>query len=183
MILRMIGVIILAAEICQAEGWPCFRSPSRQGVSSETHVPLKWSAAENVRWKTPIPGQSWASPIVWEQKKGMPRIPSFLYLEPYLFTLTESGIAYCLKADTGEVIWQERLGGSFFASPVAAESHIYFLSDDGDTVVIDVGPRFNLLARNSLGENTQASIAIAHGRLFIRTAYNLYCIQQPAVSR
>jgi outer membrane protein assembly factor BamB len=56
------------ACVAQGENWPCFRGPSRQGISSETNLPLKWSASENVRWKTSVPGESWASPIVWNDR-------------------------------------------------------------------------------------------------------------------
>jgi outer membrane protein assembly factor BamB len=114
--------------------------------------------------------------LVWEQKKNMPRVPSLLYVKPYLFTLTDGGVAACLKADTGELIWQERVGGNFSASPVAAEGRIYFLSDNGETTVIAAGPEFRVLAKNPLGEKVQASLAISQQRLLIRTADNLYCI-------
>jgi len=113
---------------------------------------------------------------VWEQKKNMPRVPSLLFLKPFLFALTDGGVAACLKADTGELIWQERIGGNFSASPVTAAGHIYFLNDNGETTVIKAGPEFKVLAKNALGEKVQASPAISHQHLFIRTAGNLYCI-------
>ncbi len=114
--------------------------------------------------------------LVWEQKKNMPKVPSLLYLKPFLFALTDGGVAACLQADTGELIWQERVGGNFSASPVAAESRIYFLGDNGETTVIAAGPEFKVLAKNPLGEKVQASLAISQQRLFVRTAENLYCI-------
>ena len=113
--------------------------------------------------------------LVWEQKKNMPRVPSLLYVKPFLFTITDGGVAACLKADTGELIWQERVGGNFSASPVAAEGRIYFMSDSGETTVIAAGPEFKVLAKNPLGEKVQASMAISQQRIFIRTAGNLYC--------
>lgn len=48
-----------------AENWPSFRGPTGQGISSETDLPLKWSATENVRWKAEVPGEAWSSPVVW----------------------------------------------------------------------------------------------------------------------
>ncbi len=114
--------------------------------------------------------------LVWEQKKNMPKVPSLLYVKPYLYALTDGGVAACLKADTGELVWQERVGGNFSASPVAAEGRIYFLSDNGETTVIAAGPEFKVLAKNPLGGKVQASLAISQQRLFIRTADNLYCI-------
>ena len=82
----------------------------------------------------------------------------------------------CLREETGEIAWQERVGGSFSASPVSAENHIYLLSDQGETAVIEAGPEFKVLAKNPLNEKCQASIAISGGCLFIRTEANLYCV-------
>ena len=114
--------------------------------------------------------------LVWEQKKGQPKIPSLLYLKPYLFALADGGVATCMKAATGEVVWQERVGGNFSASPVAADGRVYLLSDEGVTTVIEASPVYKVLASNPLGEKVQASMAISAGHLFIRTAGNLYCI-------
>jgi len=116
------------------------------------------------------------SGLVWEQKKGMPKVPSMIYVKPHLFAITDGGIATCMKGDTGEIVWQERVGGNFSASPVYAAGKIYFLGDNGETTVIDAGPQFKVIARNPLGEKAQASIAIANGHLFIRTESNLFCI-------
>ena len=106
----------------------------------------------------------------------MPKVPSMIYVRPYLFAITDAGVATCLKADTGEVIWQQRLEGTFSASPVAAEGRIYFLSDEGETIVIEAGPSFKVMARNPLEGPVQASPAISRGQIFIRTAKNLYAI-------
>jgi hypothetical protein len=88
----------------------------------------------------------------------------------------DGGIATCLKAATGEIVWQERVGGNFSASPVFAEGRIYFLGDNGETTIIEAGPEFKVLAKNPLGEKVQASMAIAQGRIFIRTEKSLFCI-------
>ena len=114
--------------------------------------------------------------LVWEQKKGMPKVPSMIYVKPHLFAITDGGVATCMKADTGEIVWQERVGGNFAASPVAVDGRIYFIGDNGETTVIAAGPEFKVLAKNPLGEKVQASIAISQRHLFIRTEKNLFCI-------
>ena len=65
------GVMVIAISITtffgvrlNAEDWPCFRGPTRQGVSSEKGLPLRWSGTSNVKWKTAIPGEGFSSPIV-----------------------------------------------------------------------------------------------------------------------
>jgi outer membrane protein assembly factor BamB len=114
--------------------------------------------------------------VAWEAKGNVPMIPSPLYVKPHLFVVTEGGIALCLEAATGEVRWQERLGGSFSASPVYADGHVYFLSEQGDTTVVMAGAEFVKVARNSLKEPCQASMAVSRGQLFIRTDRHVYCI-------
>jgi outer membrane protein assembly factor BamB len=114
--------------------------------------------------------------LVWEQKKGMPKVPSMLYLKPHLFATTDGGVATCMKADTGELLWQERIGGNFSASPTSAEGRIYFTSDEGETTVIEAGSEFKVISKNSLGEKVQASMAVSGKRIYIRTANHLFCI-------
>ena len=121
--------------------------------------------------------------IAWEQTRNVPSVPSFVYVKPHLFTITDAGVVACLKADTGEVVWQERIGGTYAASPIYADGKIYFLSMEGESVIIEAKPEFKLLARNSIAEYCQASAAASQGQLFIRSEKHLYCIgktQAPA---
>jgi len=114
--------------------------------------------------------------IVWEQKKGVPTQPSLLYVQPHVYAVTDGGIATCYQAKTGEIVWQERVGGNFSASPVFADDRIYFLNEAGETTVIEPGPEFKVLAKNKLEGRCQASTAVSQGKLFIRTEEDLYCI-------
>jgi len=114
--------------------------------------------------------------IAWEQAKGVPMIASMLYAKPYLFAVTEQGAARCLKAETGEVAGEARLRGPFSASPVWAEGRLYFLSEKGETTVVEAGPEMKEVARNALGEKCCASPAISQKQVFIRTESHLYCI-------
>jgi outer membrane protein assembly factor BamB len=101
---------------------------------------------------------------------------SFVYQRPWLFTVNDTGVAMCLKGDSGEIVWQERLGGNHSASPVCAEGRLYFLAEDGNATVIEAGPQFRVLARNPLEERCQASMAVSRRRLFIRTDKHLFCL-------
>jgi len=125
-------------------------------------------------------GDVTASHIAWEQKKGVPTQPSPLYVKPYLYAISDGGIISCYNPADGEIIWQDRANGNFSASPVYADGKIYFLSETGDTTVIEPGPQFKVLAKNSLGEKCQASMAVSGKRLFIRSDKNLFCIASPA---
>ena len=62
-------VVCHGLATCLAEStWPEFRGPGGQGISTEKNLPLTWSESENIRWKTPIPGFGWSSPVVAEGK-------------------------------------------------------------------------------------------------------------------
>ena len=114
--------------------------------------------------------------IAWSTTKDVPKVPSMLYAKPFLFLVTETGVAKCFKAATGDVIWRERLGGKYSASPIWTEGRIYFLSEKGKTTVIEAGPEFKILAANELNEKCCASPAVSNKQLFIRSEHNLFCI-------
>lgn len=115
--------------------------------------------------------------IAWEQIKGVPHIPSYLYVKPHLYTLHEQGIAMCLRAATGDIVWQERVGGNYWSSPVYANGLIYFLDEECQTTIIKAGPQFEVVRRNPLEGRCQASPAISQGYLLIRTQDHLWAIK------
>ena len=114
--------------------------------------------------------------IAWQSTEDVPKVPSMLYARPFLFLITEGGVAKCLRAATGEVIWRERLDPKYSASPVWVEGRIYFLSEKGTTTVIEAGPEFKIITKNELNEKCCASPAISQKQIFIRSEHNLFCI-------
>jgi outer membrane protein assembly factor BamB len=121
-------------------------------------------------------GDATESNIVWEQKRGVPALPSPLYVEPFLYTITRDNILYCIEAKTGDIVWRERLEGGYSASPLLANGRIYITSEEGITRVLEPGPRYKEITRNMLDGKTMASIAVSQGNFFIRTGESLYCI-------
>jgi len=114
------------------------------------------------------------SHITWEQKKGVPSLASLLYVKPYLYSVTDAGVVTCFEAATGDVVWQERIGGKHSSSPIYADGKIYFLTEaEGETTVIAAGGEFKVLARNTSGEKCKASMAASQGNLFIRSERHL----------
>lgn len=114
--------------------------------------------------------------VVWKTNKAAPLTPSPLLVGEELYTVSDSGMACCRDARTGEIHWQERLGGTYSASPLLAGGKLYFLSEQGSTAVVRAEKRFQLVAKNVLGERSLASPAAASGALFIRTEKHLYRI-------
>jgi outer membrane protein assembly factor BamB len=141
--------------------------------------PNGFQGAESVRaFKIPgAKGETGEATMAWEQKKNPPKMPSLLHVPPHIVAVTEGGMVWRADAQTGEVLWRERLDGSTFASsPLLAGSRIYITGDEGLTFVFSSGEKFELLTTNPLGEKVQASPAVWQNNLLLRGDKHLYCI-------
>ena len=118
--------------------------------------------------------------IAWSMPTLAPYNPTPLVYGDYYYTLFDRGFFACHDAKTGKEIYgRQRIAADasgFTASPWAYNGKIFATSEDGDTYVIQAGPEFKVLAKNSLGELTLATPAVARGSLVIRTASKLYRI-------
>jgi outer membrane protein assembly factor BamB len=114
------------------------------------------------------------SHIKWTLKRGVSLTPSPLLVGEELYMVSDNGIASCLNAKSGDPNWQVRLGGNYSASPIYADGRIYFLSEEGESVVIAPGKEFKELARNQLDGPTLASMAVSGGSIFVRSQTHLY---------
>jgi outer membrane protein assembly factor BamB len=114
--------------------------------------------------------------LAWENKKDFPYVPSILARGKYLYFVNDKGSAGCFEVETGNKVWLERLEGEFTSSPILIDGKIYAANHDGDVFVIAAEPKFQLLAKNSLGELVRATPAVADGRLYIRGERHLFCI-------
>jgi outer membrane protein assembly factor BamB len=115
--------------------------------------------------------------IAWRTSRAAPLTPSPLVVGDELYTVADNGVASCLEATTGKVLWQERIGGNYSASPLYGDGKVYFQSEQGPAVVVKAGKQFERVAKNTLDERALASYAAADGALFIRTEKHLYRIQ------
>jgi len=120
--------------------------------------------------------------IAWKFDGPAPDVSTPLYYKGNIYVLGDrrGGVMTCLDAVTGRQKWQGKLGGRapWWASITAGDDKLYCISEAAEAVVLaaDEG-RFKVLSRIDMqDEPVQASIAIADGRLFIRTAGKLFCI-------
>ncbi|MCX7900642.1 MAG: PQQ-binding-like beta-propeller repeat protein [Methylocystis sp.] len=97
-------------------------------------------------------------------------------LGDHAYVVNEPGVAQCIEWKTGKTIWNERIGAGVWGSLVHSDGRLYVTNLEGETVVMAAKPTFEELARNKLGERTLSSIAVANGRLYIRTYEHLWCI-------
>ncbi len=118
---------------------------------------------------------------IWISDKPGGVEPSLLYYRGLLYALIDNGVLVCFDGQTGHEQYRQRLGGNCNSSPVASDGRIYLSNNDGQTVVVQAGTRFELLAKNELGERITASPAISGNQLIYRTDSHLYCISEPVV--
>lgn len=116
--------------------------------------------------------------VAWTEREGCSYVPSPIASADgkYFLVVSDTGIASCFAADSGERQWMERIGRHYSASLVSIEGLVHFPADDGTTTIVRPGPKLDVVAENSLGENCYASPAVSGGRIYLRAEKNLYCL-------
>lgn len=116
----------------------------------------------------------------WLYKERTADVPCPVYYQGRLYVLNGvRKVLTCLDPATGKEIWRGDLGGNgrMWASPTAADGKIYCITEEGEVVVVAVGDDFKVLSRIAMGGRpVKSTVAIAAGKLFIRTTEKLYCI-------
>lgn len=119
--------------------------------------------------------------VAWKYIKSMPPRCSPLLVEDLLFLVNRDGIATCLEAKTGELVWRERLRSKYSASPIFDGKRIYLFNEDATTTLIRPGRELEVVATNALDDQRLlASPAIDGNALIIRTDKYLYRVENGA---
>ena len=118
---------VLVLQLCsqnvlfgqKLEHWPQFRGPEARGVAEGPNLPDRWSASENVAWRTDVPGRAWSSLIVWENRVFLTTAISSEELEspkkglyfggnrPEARQVEEERRVICLDLLSGKVLWEQ----------------------------------------------------------------------------
>ena len=113
--------------------------------------------------------------IKWRTNKGVSYVPSPLCESGWFLIVSDSGIAHCFDAATGDIAWEERMK-EHHASLVSAEGKVFFINDFGTLRVVKPGAKYDLLAESELQEKIFASPAMSEGQIFIRGEKSLICL-------
>lgn len=151
------------------------------GASPRPVYAIRPGASGDISLKT---GETSNEFIVWYQPLlGTYNTSSLVYRDLY-YTLLDRGFLLCHDARTGRQVYgRQRISpesAAFTASPWAYNGKIFLLSEDGDTFVVQAGPEYKLLRKNSLNEMSLATPAVVRGSLIIRTQSKLYRIAKTA---
>lgn len=122
---------------------------------------------------------------LWSYQKGQGYVPSPIYHRGQLYLVSDGGILTALDGGTGEIVYEGGrmpLPARYFSSPLIAGERLYLTSEDGDTHIVRTGPRFEVLATNSLGEPVMASPVVVGGTMYLRGTEALYAIAPAADS-
>lgn len=114
--------------------------------------------------------------MAWERTKNVPMLPSAISVNGLLIAVSEKGIATALDGKTGEVVWEERLNGSFSASLVSAGGTVYAVNETGETFVFEAAKAWNLVSKNKLTGVFQATPVLTAGRIYLRSDKRLFAI-------
>ena len=156
----------------------CYIASGYVGDSHRPTFAIKPGGSGNL---TPAGDYADSEFIGWYQGTSSSYNPSQIVYGDFLYTLYDQGFLTCHDATTGEQIYGKQRfspSGSFTASPWAYNGMLFCLSEEGVTYVVKAGPEFELLQRNDLEELALSTPAVAQGRLFIRTASKIYCLQE-----
>ncbi len=122
------ALVLFSVAVTQADNWPQWRGPSRDGVSQEKNLPVRWSTEENVAWKLALPARSGSTPIIWEDR---------------IFLNVGDGddlYLWCVDRKQGTVLWKQRLGSGNVRrrkqnmsspSPVTEGENVYVMTGTG----------------------------------------------------
>jgi outer membrane protein assembly factor BamB len=114
---------------------------------------------------------------VWTFDRGAPLCTTPLAVGELVFCWSDEGIVTCLEAATGRRLWQNRVGGTYYGSPICVGDALVALSADGEAVVLAADRKFRELARHDLGEASHSTPAVAGGKLLVRTFARLLAVE------
>jgi outer membrane protein assembly factor BamB len=115
--------------------------------------------------------------LAYQVNDALPYVPTPIVVGELMFIWADNGVVTCVEAQTGKQLWQERIGGEYFSSPICVNGHLYCVSKTGEVVVLEASPQYKLLARNQLPEGSYATPAVANGCLYLRTFNHLICVE------
>ena len=150
------GLVYFVTGLIKTELWAV--RPGGQGDVTDTHV----------AWKLKTHIGKYASPIL---------------VDGLIYTAAEESFVTCIDAAKGQVVWAERIGGKYAASPIYADGRLYFFSQQGTTTVLKPGRTFEAVATNTLANGFMASPAVSGKAFYLRTKTDLYRVESTASER
>jgi len=158
----------------------------RDGALSESEWRTNQAmmGAENglLAFRSDLAGDVTRSGFLWKHRRSVPQLPTPVLYRGVLYMINDGGILTTLDPASGVVLKQGRLReavDSYYASPVAGDGKVYFVSRSGIASVLKAGAEQELVSVSDLADEVAATPALADGRLYLRTKGALYCFAGP----
>ena len=114
--------------------------------------------------------------VAWEYGRNCPDASTPTFYDGKLFMVTNDGIAQCLTAETGEVLWAKRLQENHRACPVVADGKVFFVNVRGRAVVMAASGEEKELGEGQVEDVIYAAPVIVDGKIYLRGREKMYCI-------
>lgn len=162
-------------EVWSQEG-SCNIIPSSASDEKRIYVPLNGISALAI-------SDSGPPSVAWEASKAGPGSASAIVHGGSLYSLNRAGVLSAVDLATGESQWQKRIGGQYWATPVAVGSYLYLFEEDGTGRVVSLAEKGKVLSEHDFGESILGSPAVAPGAMYVRGVSHLWKLSNPASSR
>lgn len=123
-----------------------------------------------------LPKDATVPSLAWDSSQLSPSPASPIVSDKYVYTMNNAGVLSCGDIATGARLWQVRVGGRHWATPVVAGNLMYCMNADGAVKVVDLRGRGKVVSSNKFDEPVKGSPAIVDGALYVRTDSKLWKI-------
>jgi len=142
-------------------------------------------SAENglLKFRLDLKGDISGTGLVWKYNRSIPQLPSVVAYKDVLYMVNDSGVLTTVDAATGKALKVARIRGaadSYYASPVAVDNKVVFISRSGKITVLKAGPDQEQIWASELDDEVVATPAIADGKIYVRSKSALYCFGEGA---
>ncbi|HEX5105111.1 MAG TPA: PQQ-binding-like beta-propeller repeat protein, partial [Pirellulaceae bacterium] len=152
----------------------CAGIPSVTAAGDRIYLPANGLTALDVAAGSTSPS------LAWDSNRLSPGNASPVVLGDRVYLLAKAGVLNCGDAATGDLLWQERLKGTFWATPVIANGHAYCVNQDGQCLVVNLaGEKGEVVHTAEIGEGFFGTPAVAGNGLYLRGEKHLWKIAEP----
>ena len=142
--------------------------PSLVATGGQVFLPGNGLSCLQLRTGQGVPELKWASPRL---NSGA---ASPIIHQGRVYSMNRAGVLSCADAEQGELLWQLRLQGNFWATPVLVNGHLYCINDAGLAQVVRLGPRGEVVSKSDFGETIQGSPAVGDNAMYVRSDQSLW---------
>jgi outer membrane protein assembly factor BamB len=121
-------------------------------------------------------GRTSAPEVVWQDAGLQPGSPSPVIYRGHAYVVNSAGVLARASVQDEKTDWKLRLGGRFWATPVAAGNHLYCINSEGKAFVVELGEKGRIVGETEFGEDILASPAVSNGALYVRSHGRLWKI-------